>query len=202
MKILLAMAGLLFSAAPASTSTPGRAAQQPPAAPMIQREDELLLQLRDQDPEARLLAVRSLKSYMSRSARSREALLRVLADRGETLAVRHEAVKTLSAAGGYPEVRAALLGMAKDWPIALKALYGQAISRPEVREYLLDVARSGRDTEMRKAAVWGLFLAAAGDDRVRGELQELAEYASDLSLRAEALKSLYGERRARDLDRE
>lgn len=159
-------------------------------------EDALLDLLRDNDPEVRRQAVRSLKAWAWQRSSTRDRILDVYKNPSENMAVRREAAKTLSAASGDWNVQRELLDGAKRGTdaslraISYKALYWAASQRNDVRDDLLDAARRETDKTVRLAAIWALF--ATNDNRVEDELRDLATRASDADVRVEALKSGWG----------
>lgn len=164
-----------------------------------QEEDSLLALLASPDAAVRAQAARELKAYAPFSDTARQKLLDVLQDRSELASVRREAARALSAGAADENVRGALLELAQrpSEPDALramcyKALYWQAADFSDVREALLDAARSESDRTVRLAAIWALF-CSAGDADVRDALIGIAKDDGDTEARVEALKSLWGE---------
>lgn len=160
-------------------------------------EETLLDLLRDQNAEVRRQAVRSLRPWVAQRTSTRDRVLDVFRSSYEDLSVRREAAKTLSVVSTYNDVRDALLDQARRGSdaglraISYKALYWQASQRSDVRDDLLDAARRESNSFVRRAAIWGLFLASQ-DNRVQDVLKDIAKRDFDQNARAEALKSLYG----------
>lgn len=172
------------------------------AAPSVERNgieerNTLLELLRDPDPSVRQAAARALRPYVDGDLDARHGIAERAMDVSETEAVRKQAVKTLSWAGGHYDVRVMLADLARGSrsvavrAAAAKALYQQARVHPSVRSLLLDLSDDDPSLQVRGAALWGLFLAT-GEPDVRGHLLDRAKRGSSPILRIEALKSLYG----------
>ncbi|MBI3548371.1 MAG: hypothetical protein HY078_04880 [Elusimicrobia bacterium] len=168
---------------------------RPAAFPTAEERDAILELLEDPDPGVQRAALRTLRRFVAVDAPARFRILAVFRDRSQTAAIRREAAKTLSYASADKSVRAALQEAVKAEPkvdlraIAAKALFWQAAERDEVRRFLLDTARVAREPELKRAAVWALFLAAQHAD-VRDFLVELSRSDRDPLLRFEAQRSL------------
>lgn len=163
-----------------------------------QQEQDILLQLfNDSDPAVRRSALKAFRVYVGQRQSHWERVLQIARDTREDASVRHEAIKTLSVVSGYNNVSDGLLWIAQRDAapalrmVAYKALYWQAMSRSSMADELLREAVRGGDADLRRAAIWGLFLAV-GNTQPREALLRLAERDSDAGVRVEALKSLYG----------
>lgn len=162
-----------------------------------QEEESLLVLLNDRDPEVRRTAVKAFKNYVSRRSDYRDRVIAMVRSSSEVSAVKHEAIKTLSAVSHYNEVHDLLLDIMRRGSetelrvIAAKSLYHQAAARSDVRDRVLDAARREQEPAVRRAALWALFLAS-GNSSVRDVLQDIVRRDQDPEARVEALKSLYG----------
>lgn len=162
-----------------------------------QEEESLLALMRDRDPSVRQAAVKAFKNYVARRSDYRSRVLAMVSDSSEVLEVKREAVKTLSIVTGYSDVYERLLDIARlDYSQALrvisyKALYHQAAARSDVRDRIVDAARREGDKEVRRAAIWSLFLATPNNS-ARDPLIDIVRRDGDSDIRVEALKSLYG----------
>ncbi len=208
MKILHALA-VLVSLSPALRAEPsaspaffsalnGLRASVGSVTAFSQQEQETLLQLfNDSDPAVRRAALKAFRAYVGQRQSNWERVLEIARRTSEDASVRREAIKTLSVVSGYNDVSDALLRIAqrdaepKLRQVAYKALYWQAFSRSSVADELIREAVRGGDGDVRRAAIWGLFLAVGNTDP-RESLLRLAERDSDAAVRVEALKSLYG----------
>lgn len=159
-------------------------------------EDTLLDLLRDNDPEVRRQAVRSLKAWVAQRSSTRDRVLDVYRNSSEDAAVRREAAKTLSVVSGYNDVYQALLDYARRGSdaglraISYKSLYWMAAQRSDVRDDIVDAARRESEPSVRLAAIWALFVV--NDTRARDALLEIARRDASEAARVESLKSLYG----------
>lgn len=186
-----------FSAAVSAAHSQLKASFTPVTA--SQQEKETLRELmKDRDPQVRQAAVRAFKSYVTQSRADYELVLDMLKSYSETKEVKIQCVKTLSFVAHYNDVSDALLSVAKSYnadkdlrAIAYKSLYWQAAQQNSVRDELLSVAKGYGDADLRRAAIWGLFLSV-NDNSTREALLDIVKRGNDGALRVEALRSLYG----------
>ena len=160
---------------------------------------ELMGFLNDADSQVRLSALRLAREQVN-SMSMCDKVISMAADTKEVKAVRLEAVKTLSFAN-FDKTNSALMTLAEkdeDSDIraqACKSLYNSAASHNKIWEFLVQMAASEKNQQVRLAAIWGLFRCQNGD--ARKQLQTIAlNPAEDTAVRVEAVRSLYNLRSA------
>lgn len=163
-----------------------------------QQVDVLLAKLNDPVPAVRIEALKALRDYVGQSPRVWGTVLVVLNNRNELPEVRYQAVKTLSRVANYPQVAQTLAGYATDPTappafrgISYKALYGVAAGNLQIKALLLRGLSAAEPTpEGMLGAIWALAQASHYPD-VAGALMQVATYHSNMTIRVEAVRSLY-----------
>jgi hypothetical protein len=169
----------------------------PPVNSVIDNRTALLRLLDHPDPQVQLNALRSLRYYVGQTADARWKVLSVLEDSRRARPVRYQAIKTLSWAANYPDVRDRLMFYANHPMTApdfkamhMKALYTRAAGDPTVRGFLMRRMATEMNPVARMGAIWALGEASHYPDTAAA-LMRLAVSAPTPAMQDAAVRSLY-----------
>lgn len=163
------------------------------------QERELIRLLQDKDSQVRLAALKYARtSSRLNNTRVRRQVILMAGNSNEFINVKLEAVKTLYWISRYSDVRNFLLAVAQraNEPViramAYKALHGEARSRTRVRDTIMTLAKREKNTTVNRAMIWSLFQCGSDRDVRRILMATVRNDRTDMILRVEAIKSLYG----------
>lgn len=169
----------------------------PAAADRYINMNDLLVLLRDYNPEVRKAALRSAKDLIVNN-RVSEQVMDILHNQKEQPDIRLEAARMLSYAAQYIKVQDALAQAARNEAepaelriMAYKALWSAATGYSRVQQFLVDSVKLEKEPAVRRAVVWAMF-DSTRNNKTRDLLIDLLRYRKeDETTKIEIIKSLY-----------